>query len=57
MTYSIVSETEANLKEFKISVNTPIAQGLMGHKVGEVAEVKVPNGIMKFEIVEIGPIG
>ena len=56
MTYSIVSETEANLKEFKISVNTPIAQGLMGHKVGEVAEVKVPNGIMKFEILEIGPI-
>ena len=56
MTYSIVSETEANLKEFKISVNTPIAQGLMGHKVGDVAEVKVPNGIMKFEIVEIGPI-
>ena len=56
MTYSIVSETEANLKEFKISVNTPIAQGLMGHKVGDVAEVKVPNGIMKFEILEIGPI-
>ncbi len=56
MTYSIVSETEANLKEFKISVNTPIAQGLMGHKVGEIAEVKVPNGIMKFEILEIGPI-
>lgn len=56
MAYSIVSETEANLKEFKISVNTPIAQGLMNHKVGEVAEVKVPNGIMKFEILEIGPI-
>lgn len=56
MTYSIVSETEANLKEFKISVSTPIAQGLMGHKVGEIAEVKVPNGIMKFEILEIGPI-
>lgn len=56
MAYSIVSETEANLKEFKISVNTPIAQGLMGHKVGDIAEVKVPNGIMKFEILEIGPI-
>ena len=56
MTYSIVSETEANLKEFKISVNTPIAQGLMGHKVGDIAEVKAPSGIMKFEIVEIGPI-
>lgn len=56
MAYSIVSETEANLKEFKISVNTPIAQGLMNHKVGEVAEVKVPNGTMKFEILEIGPI-
>ena len=56
MAYSIVSETEANLKEFKISVNTPIAQGLLGHKVGDIAEVKVPNGIMKFEILEIGPI-
>ncbi len=56
MAYCIVSETEANLKEFKISVNTPIAQGLMNHKVGDVAEVKVPNGIMKFEILEIGPI-
>ncbi len=56
MAYSIVSETEANLKEFKISVNTPIAQGLMNHKVGDIAEVKVPNGIMKFEILEIGPI-
>lgn len=56
MAYSIVSETEANLKEFKISVNTPIAQGLMNHKIGDIAEVKVPNGIMKFEILEIGPI-
>ena len=53
MTYTIVSENEANLKEGKISVNTPIAQGLLGHKVGDVVEVKVPAGLMKFEIVKI----
>lgn len=53
MSYTIVSETEANLREGKISVQTPIAQGLLGHKVGEVVEVKVPRGTMKFEILEI----
>ena len=53
MTYTIVSDTEANLKENKISVNTPIARGLMGKKVGDVVEIKVPNGIMSFEILEI----
>lgn len=53
MTYTLVAESEANLKEFKIAVNTPIAQGLMGKKVGDVAEIKVPNGLVSFEIVEI----
>lgn len=53
MTYTLVSESEADLKSGKISVNTPIAQGLMGKKVGDVAEIKVPSGTMTFEIVEI----
>ena len=51
--YTIVSESEANLKEMKISSATPIAKGLMGHKVGDVADVKVPAGTMQFEILEI----
>lgn len=53
MTYTLVAESEANLKENKIAVNTPIAQGLMGKKVGEIAEIKVPSGIMSFEIMDI----
>ncbi|NDV78493.1 transcription elongation factor GreA [Dysgonomonas sp. 511] len=53
MTYMLVAESEANLKENKIAVSTPIAQGLMGKKVGDVAEIKVPSGIMSFEIVNI----
>ena len=53
MTYTIVSDSEANLKENKIAVGTPISQGLMGKKVGNVAEIKVPGGIMSFEILEI----
>jgi len=53
MTYTIVSDTEANLKENKIAVSTPIAQGLMGKKVGDVADIKVPLGMMGFEILEI----
>ena len=53
MTYTIVSESEANLKEGKISVNTPIAQGLLGKKVGDVAEIKVPQGIINLEVVNI----
>lgn len=53
MTYTLVAESEANLKEGKIAVSTPIAQGLMGKKVGEVAEIKVPSGMMSFEIVDI----
>lgn len=53
MTYTLVAETEANLKENKIAVSTPIAQGLMGKKVGDIAEIKVPSGIMTFEIMDI----
>ena len=53
MTYTIVAESEANLKENKMAVNTPIAQGLMGKKVGDIAEIKVPSGIMSFEIMDI----
>ncbi len=53
MTYTIVSESEANLKEKKLSVNTPIAKGLLGKKVGEKAEVITPGGKMEFEIVDI----
>ena len=51
MIYTIVSESEANLKEGKISVNTPIAQGLLGKKVGDVAEIKVPQGMVNLEVV------
>lgn len=53
MTYTLVAESEANLKENKIAVSTPIAQGLLGKKVGDVAEIKVPNGIVTFEIIDI----
>ena len=53
MFYMIVSESEANLKEGKLSVTTPIAKGLLGKKVGETAEVQVPSGKMEFEILEI----
>ena len=52
-TYTIVADSEANLREMKISTSTPIAKGLMGHKVGDVVEIKVPAGIMEFEILEI----
>ena len=53
MTYMIVSESEANLKEGKLSVTTPIAKGLLGKKVGEKATVTVPSGVMEFEVIEI----
>ena len=53
MAYTIVSETEANLKEGKISVNTPIAQGLLGKKVGDVAEITIPQGKISLEITGI----
>ena len=53
MTYLIVSESEANLKEGKLSVTTPIAKGLLGKKVGEKATVQVPSGVMEFEVMDI----
>ncbi|MBP1663789.1 MAG: transcription elongation factor GreA [Bacteroidetes bacterium] len=54
MSYLIVSESEANFKEGKLSVTTPIAKGLLGKKVGEKATVIVPSGSMEFEVMEIG---
>ena len=53
MAYTIVSDTEANLREGKISVSTPIAQALLGHKVGETVSAKVPAGVIELEILEI----
>ena len=53
LTYTIVSASEANLREKKLSSKAPIAAGIMGHKVGDIVEVKAPAGIMKFEILEI----
>lgn len=53
MTYTIVSDSEANLKENKIAVSTPIAQGLMGKKSGDIVDIKVPSGTMHFEILDI----
>jgi transcription elongation factor GreA len=53
MEYTLVSEKEANLKEKRISVDSPIGKGLLGKSLGEIAEVEVPTGIVKFEIIEI----
>ncbi|MDR1593293.1 MAG: transcription elongation factor GreA [Prevotellaceae bacterium] len=53
MEYTLVAEAEANLKENKLSVGTPIAKALLGHKKGEIVEVKIPAGVMKLEIVDI----
>jgi transcription elongation factor GreA len=53
MKYTLVAESEADLKTGKISVTSPIGKGLLGKRVGEIAEVKVPNGTMNFEILEI----
>ena len=53
MAYTIVSETEANLKQGKISVNTPIAQGLLGKKVGDIAEITIPQGKISLEVTGI----
>ena len=53
MVYTIVSESEANLKEGKISINTPIAQGLLGKKIGDVTEITIPQGKIHLEIVNI----
>lgn len=51
--YTIVADSEANLREKKIGASTPIAKGLLGHKLGDVVEITVPAGVMKFEIKEI----
>lgn len=51
--FTLVAENEANLKENKISVESPIGKGLLGKAVGEVAEIKVPSGTMKLEVLEI----
>ena len=51
--YTIVADSEANLREKKIGASTPIAKGLLGHKVGEVVEIRVPAGLMQFEIESI----
>jgi transcription elongation factor GreA len=53
MTYSIVPEHEADLKTSKISVNSPIAKGLLGKKVGDIVEIKIPAGMVEFEIISI----
>jgi transcription elongation factor GreA len=53
MTYQLVGEKEADLKLGKISASSPIGKGLMGKKVGELAEVQAPNGVMKFTIDNI----
>lgn len=53
MAYTIVAEKEADLKARKISVESPIAKGLMGKKKGEVVDIRVPSGVMRFEIVNI----
>lgn len=53
MTYMLVSETEADFKEGKIAINTPIGQGLMGKKVGDVVDITIPSGVLSVEIIEI----
>ena len=53
LTYSLVPENEANLKTGKISVNSPIAQGLLGKSVGDKVEINVPSGVIPFEVIEI----
>ena len=53
MTYSIVPEAEADLKVKKISISSPIGKGLLGKSIGEIAEIQIPNGIIKFEVVKI----
>lgn len=53
MTYTLVPETEADLKTGKLSINSPISKGLLGKKIGDVADVNVPSGSMKFEVIDI----
>jgi transcription elongation factor GreA len=53
VTYTIVSESEANFMEGKISVATPIAKALLNHKVGDIVEVRVPAGVQQLEVLDI----
>jgi len=53
MTFTLVAESEADLKAGKISVNSPIGKGLLGKAVGDVAEIQVPNGVLQLEVLEI----
>jgi transcription elongation factor GreA len=53
MSYTLVAENEADLKAKKISVDSPIGKGLLGKAVGEIADIQTPNGIVKFEIIDI----
>jgi transcription elongation factor GreA len=53
MEYQLVPESEANFKEGKIAINSPIAQGLIGRKEGEIVEIRVPSGVINFEILSI----
>ncbi len=53
MTFTLVAESEADLKSGKISVNSPIGKGLLGKTVGDIAEIQVPNGVLKLEVLEI----
>jgi transcription elongation factor GreA len=53
MSYKLVAESEADLATGKISVDSPIGKGLLGKEIGDIAEIEVPNGIIKFEIIEI----
>lgn len=53
MEYTLVAESEADLKEKKISIDSPIGKGLLGKKVGDIADVQTPNGIIKFEVMDI----
>lgn len=54
--YTLVAESEADLKAGKISVTSPIGKGLLGKSVGEVAEITVPNGVLKFDILEVSRV-
>ncbi len=53
VSYKLVAESEADLKAGKISIDTPIAKGLLGKKVGDIAEIQVPSGTLKLEVLEI----
>ncbi len=53
MEYTLVAESEADLKEKKISIDSPIGKGLLGKKVGDIADVTTPNGVIKFEVMDI----